>query len=51
MLLKFLHSNASATQPKAKRIPRGATERPLGAERPVRLYSLLLPPTLPRDRR
>jgi hypothetical protein len=50
MLLKFLHPNSPGAQSKAKRSSRAASAKRIGPDRPVRVYSLLLPPTLPRDR-
>jgi hypothetical protein len=48
MLLKFLHPH---TPSKAKRPQRVSSEKRIEPERPVRVYSLLLPPTLPDDRK
>ena len=50
-MFKFLHLHAPAGQPKAKRSVRVDPEKRIEAERPARYYSLLLPPTFPRDRR
>jgi len=50
-MFKFLHLRSSAAPPRAKRSPRVASEKRFEPERPVRVYSLLLPPTLPYDRK
>jgi hypothetical protein len=49
-MFKFLHLRGSTANPRGKRSPRGQEKR-IGPERPVRVYSLLLPPTLPDDRK
>jgi hypothetical protein len=49
-MFKFLHLRGSTANPRGKRSPRGQEKR-LGPDRPVRVYSLLLPPTLPDDRK
>jgi hypothetical protein len=41
----------SQRQTTSKRTPRRGRVRALGPERPTRLYSLLLPPTFPTDRK
>lgn len=51
MLLKFIHPHARVAPTKRKRASRPASEKRIEPERPVRVYSLLLPPTLPDDRR
>jgi hypothetical protein len=40
-----------AKQPKRKRTPRVAVARALDRERPTRVWSLLLPPAFPPDRK
>jgi hypothetical protein len=49
-MFKFLQLRGSAANPRGKRAPRVQDKR-IGSERPVRVYSLLLPPTLPDDRK
>jgi hypothetical protein len=49
-MLKFLHPRGWTANPRGKRAPQ-VHEKRLGPERPVRYYSLLLPPTLPHDRK
>jgi hypothetical protein len=48
-MFKFLQIRGSAALSAAKRPPRA--EKRFEPERPVRVYSLLLPPTLPHDRK
>jgi len=48
-MFKFLQIRGSAARSRVKRSPRA--EKRFEPERPVRVYSLLLPPTLPHDRR
>ena len=50
-MLKFLQILSSAAPPRAKRSARIAADKRFEPERPVRVYSLLLPPTLPHDRK
>jgi hypothetical protein len=50
-MLKFLQIRGLAGPLRTKRSARSATEKRFEPERPVRLYSLLLPPTLPHDRK
>ncbi len=50
-MLKFLQIRSSAASPRAKRSAHIPGEKRFEPERPVRLYSLLLPPTLPDDRK
>ncbi|MGZ4180217.1 MAG: hypothetical protein ACXVUL_05985 [Solirubrobacteraceae bacterium] len=50
-MFKFLHLRSSAAPPRAKRSPRVPSAKRFEPERPVRVYSLLLPPTLPDDRK
>ena len=50
-MFKFLQIRNSAGPPRGKRTARIASEKRFEAERPVRVYSLLLPPTLPQDRK
>jgi hypothetical protein len=50
-MFKFLHSRGAAAPTKARRSPRVPSGKRIEPERPVRLYSLLLPPTLPNDRK
>jgi hypothetical protein len=47
-MIRIFHPHASGAHPKVKRAPR---EKRTAQDRPVRMYSLLLPPTFPRDRR
>jgi len=49
-MFKFLLSRGSTANTRGKRAPQVNEKRP-GPERPVRYYSLLLPPTLPHDRK
>jgi hypothetical protein len=50
-MLKFLQIRSSAALARAKRSARTGADKRYEAERPVRVYSLLLPPTLPHDRK
>jgi hypothetical protein len=45
------HDRSAAEQPKPKRTPRVAVARALDRERPTRVWSLLLPPAFPPDRK
>jgi hypothetical protein len=47
----FHHAGGQGQQPKPKRTPRVAVVRPIDRERPTRIWSLLLPPTFPSDRK
>ena len=49
-MFKFLHSRGKTANIRGKRASQVNAKR-LGPERPVRYYSLLLPPTLPHDRK
>jgi hypothetical protein len=49
MTFKLFPHRSSAGS--ARRTPRRATGKRHEPERPTRVYSLLLPPSLPRDRR
>ena len=49
-MFKFLHPRGWTANTRDKRTPQ-ANEKGVGPERPVRYYSLLLPPTLPHDRK
>jgi hypothetical protein len=49
-MIRFLHPRGPAANTRGKRSPR-VHEKRIEPERPVRLYSLLLPPTLPHDRK
>jgi hypothetical protein len=49
-MFKFLHLRGATANLRGKPSPRGQAKR-IGPERPVRVYSLLLPPTLPDDRK
>jgi hypothetical protein len=49
MKIKSPPSGGGTRQPKPKRPPRVA--RPVAPDRPQRMWSLLLPPTFPTDRR
>ena len=49
-MFKFLHPRGSTANPRGKRASQ-VNEKRLGPERPARYYSLLLPPTLPHDRK
>jgi hypothetical protein len=51
MTFKFLHRFQPAAPRGSARPPRAASEKRVEPDRPVRVYSLLLPPTFPRDRR
>jgi hypothetical protein len=46
MILKLFGARSKAKSPS-----RPGPDKRIEAQRPVRVYSLLLPPTLPRDRR
>jgi hypothetical protein len=48
-MFKFLQIRSSGARFRPKRSPRA--EKRFEPERPVRVYSLLLPPTLPHDRK
>lgn len=50
MTIKPPHQSATE-RPKPGWKLRGADTRSIQTERPTRVWSLLLPPTLPRDRR
>jgi hypothetical protein len=49
-MIKFLHPRGWTANTGGKRTPQD-NEKRVGPERPVRYYSLLLPPTLPHDRK
>jgi hypothetical protein len=51
MTFRLFGAHTSTRQGKRKPSLRPAPDKRIEAERPVRVYSLLLPPTLPRDRR
>jgi len=51
MTFKFLHPHQPAAPRETNRPPRAVSEKRIEPDRPVRVYSLLLPPTFPRDRR
>jgi hypothetical protein len=50
-MFKFLQLRSSAAPSRTKRASRMSSEKRLEPDRPVRVYSLLLPPTLPYDRK
>jgi hypothetical protein len=49
-MFKFIRSRGLTAITRGKRASQ-ASEKRHGPERPVRYYSLLLPPTLPHDRK
>ena len=49
-MFRFLNPRGLTANPRGKRAPR-VHEKRIGPPRPARYYSLLLPPTLPHDRK